>query len=466
MKRNFPILVLLTLFLIVLGFLCIKIVQFDRHSLQMDFSAYYTAGESLDHGYSPYLNNYSATPPIWDGINFYKNSRFLYPPLVANLFQLFALIPYSVAKVIWSFINLAAIFYALYCLIGMLVKEKRKKIIIFLLSSIAVCLFFPIFTYFERGQVDTITLLFLVKGIQYLVKGKHGRSGVFFALAMLIKINIIIILPIFLIKKYRKAIPTLAITFGVICLLTLVLNPWTIVKNYVTADFPRIVKYNEGGLSENLISAGDLIKANQGFPLSNPHKQGIGYQKEYFSFTGNGALTRTSWMDGIKQAFHNWTFIPANLSVNLLLYLISLGLCTFLIFKTKSLDHPDSEILLWGLILVIILLISPLTWVMNLVWLLFIFPIFFIQLLGLIKGIKNHSGILKMIVLLFGLLGLILIALPDVALIPANPANATGLLLNKYPIGELLVLCWLVISILFQNKLQSNEDVSINKGEL
>ena len=59
-----------------------------RDSLQMDFSAYYTAGEALSVGLSPYVTHVSTDPVIWDGQGRYRHSRFLYPPLVAEILSI------------------------------------------------------------------------------------------------------------------------------------------------------------------------------------------------------------------------------------------------------------------------------------------------------------------------------------------------------------------------------------------
>ncbi len=452
-KQKITRMLLLSIFLIVLTFFCVRVFQFTRDSLQRDFSAYYTAGASLNHGLSPYVNNYQANPPIWDGVNNYKNSRFLYPPLVANFFQPLALMPYQTAKVVWTIINLAAIFFSVLCVVKMLVKDKSQRVNLFLLSAIGVCLFFPVITYFERGQIDGITLFFLIRGIQYLSEGKSFRSGFFLAFPMLIKINIIIILPIFMIKKYRKAIPSLLIMFGLFLLLTVSLNKWGLVKDYVTSDFSRILKYKQYGVTENIIPSEELIAVNGGYPLTNPHIQGVGYMKEYFKFAANGSLTRTILAQEFDQRLVDLLPFSLELAVCFLLYLFSFCLCAILIFTTNCMQHTFSELLLWGLVLTIILLISPLTWVMNLVWLVILLPIFFTQAELLLRFYRKKQifsvGITSIVI---GLIGLLLIAFDD-TIVSTNSITIARLMANKYPLGELLVSCWLIISIVFYRSL-------------
>jgi len=90
--------ILLLLFLVSAINLWYKIIEFSNNSVQMDFTAYYTAGKSLNYGQSPYVNHIRENWNLWDGIATYKQSRFLYAPLVANMFQPVAKIPYHSAK--------------------------------------------------------------------------------------------------------------------------------------------------------------------------------------------------------------------------------------------------------------------------------------------------------------------------------------------------------------------------------
>ncbi len=80
----------------------------------MDFAAFYTAGEALNHGLSPYVNHVTRDPPIWDGVDAFQHSRFLYPPLAAVLFQPIALLPYGVAKYLWMLLNLISVCCSLF----------------------------------------------------------------------------------------------------------------------------------------------------------------------------------------------------------------------------------------------------------------------------------------------------------------------------------------------------------------
>ncbi len=445
-RSNRANLILLSAALLAFAFLGCMIAQFVRVSLQMDFSAYYSAGASLNHGFSPYVNNLAANPSIWDGVSKYATSRFLYFPLVGNFFQLFAVLPYHIAKVIWSLLNLAAMFYIPYCVSRMVGPTTQHKIRLFLFSVIGLCLFFPTYAYFERGQIDFFTLLFLVKGIEHLKKDQPRKSGVFFALAMLIKVNIIMLVPILLIKKYRKAIPTLILMAGIFGALTLSLNRWEVVKEYVVTDFPRILKYNELGPQEQTIPESERVAVNGGYALTNPHIQGVGYELQYFSFSGNAALSRVAWFTALNERLTSAGIPLGNLSVNLLFYLASAGLCAWLVFGKKVIQCDSQELIFWGFIVTLILLISPLTWLMNLVWLGMLLPVMGSQMLqvGTLIRSNNSTSWRWILGLIPGVIGWLLIALPETWL--AFNKNEFGF--NKAILGEVLILVWLVLSML------------------
>src|SRR5512137_1029090 len=99
--------IILTLILIISVYRIINYTMlFSEQSLQMDFTAYYAAGKSLNNDLSPYVNYILTRWELWDGVATFNHSRFLYPPLVANLFQPLAKLPYINAKYIWNFFNL------------------------------------------------------------------------------------------------------------------------------------------------------------------------------------------------------------------------------------------------------------------------------------------------------------------------------------------------------------------------
>src|SRR6185436_700092 len=64
-------------------------------SLQQDLAAYWVAGAARSAGLDPYVNHVGGpvAPELWDGVAVFAHSRFLYPPLIAELFRPLARLP-------------------------------------------------------------------------------------------------------------------------------------------------------------------------------------------------------------------------------------------------------------------------------------------------------------------------------------------------------------------------------------
>jgi hypothetical protein len=89
--------------------LAVFVADVGQTSLQMDLSSFYAAGQAVDAGLSPYVNHVANDPPIWDGVDRYRHSRFLYPPLAARVFQPMSWIGYHTVKFLWMLASLVAV---------------------------------------------------------------------------------------------------------------------------------------------------------------------------------------------------------------------------------------------------------------------------------------------------------------------------------------------------------------------
>ena len=137
---------------------CVAGAWFTLRSLQQDFAAYWIAATARRLGLDPYVNQVGSgdAPTLWDGVALFRHSRFLYPPLVADLFRPLASLPYLPAKGLFTAAMLGAWLGA-----GMLVSDRGspnawRARTIFLVAS---ALFFPFYRHLERGQIDLLLLL-------------------------------------------------------------------------------------------------------------------------------------------------------------------------------------------------------------------------------------------------------------------------------------------------------------------
>lgn len=355
------------LVLLTLGALIVNVHRFGQESLQMDFAAFYTAGEALNHNLSPYVNYAFYDPPIWDGICFFKHSRFLYPPLAAVLFQPMALLPYRTAKYLWMVANLICVGCSLYVTVRALHIpghiEWQMGLAVFATT------FYPLMTLLERGQVDGITLFLITLATKLIIENKLGArivSGVLWALATILKLHCAFIVPFFFIRKRWTTIIGYAI--GVLSALTisLIVIPHLTIE-YFTKEFPRIARFGESGSEEMRIPASLMQPLRSSFPEGYTQKDGIMYRYESFQFISNASLVRSASAVLRKIGLNAH---PSALSGFFFLALL-LGVWGWQNFCCASQELDNfGEVVYWQSVWVIILLSAPLTWAMNTVWLL------------------------------------------------------------------------------------------------
>lgn len=437
------ILLLLILFLILL-ISVYRIVNytiiFSEQSLQMDFTAYYAAGKSLNSGLSPYVNHVLSQWDLWDGVANFKHSRFLYPPLVANLFQPLAKLPFLTAKYIWNFFNL----FCLLCCFSLLVyifrkKNKEdiyKKILKIIISGILAFNFFPFLTLLERGQIDCLTLLFLLIGFCLLIKKeKYGFiSGMFFGLATLFKLYSILLIPFFFIGKKYKVIYGYFTGIFILIILTIFISGKNISYDYITKDAIRIARYGNSGTDEMRIPAWILQAYFPMTPTSISIVDEKLYLTESISFNSKASFIRIFEVS-LPKIFSNSIYS-----------MIVFGIFFFVLFLyRKKINLSDiNPFIYWQMILLIILLSSPYTWVMNLVWLL---PFVFV-LIEILPELYKQKKYFLLVLLTIGYL---LLSLPDNLLLTKQIKIFGEFFKSRFIIAEFILLFSLA-GVLFSSK--------------
>jgi hypothetical protein len=215
-------------------------------SLQQDFAAYWIAGSARRLGLDPYLNQVgsSTAPALWDGIAIFRHSRFLYPPLVAELFRPLAALPYRAAKLLFTAGMLAAWIGA-----GLLSSGRRGRTWFFLASA----LFFPLYRHLERGQIDLLVLFLLA--IAWRTRARFVLGGAALALAATVKPALLGLLPVvWALGRARLAYATLGATAAILGLTMVVSGPARL-REYVLSVLPRAALYGEGGTDAMLLPA-------------------------------------------------------------------------------------------------------------------------------------------------------------------------------------------------------------------
>ncbi len=429
---------LVTLLLLSAGRVVGFAVLFGRESVQMDFSAFYTAGQAVAQGLSPYRTHLAHTPPIWDGFGLLRHSRFLYPPFAARLFQPLAYLPYRVAKGLWTGLALICIALAMWVAHKTLQARMGRDVAIF--AGICVCLFHPVLTLLERGQVDGLTLLLLAAFVYLMQRGKRQQvaSGLCLAVATLLKLHCVYFAPFLVLRRKWTALAgfTSGCLFFGLC--SLVLDGYSANRDYVLTHLPRISQYGEGGTRDMLLPRA-LVQ-----PYLSDHRNGIAqkeghrYRLSAFEFVGNATL-----VDVISPRWGSAFGVSTSLMGLFLLPMIAWHLREKQFFDRLN---PTAELIYWQLVVTAILLTAPITWAMNTVWLL---P----ALLILIQC--HRKGIAHPLALYLGAIGLLLAGMPDPHGYPLIAPYLNDWFEYKYVIAEgaLLISTVLLLRSCFKTKI-------------
>lgn len=416
------------------------LLRFGEESLQMDFAAFYTAGEALNHGLSPYVNHVTRDPPIWDGVDAFQHSRFLYPPLAAVLFQPIALLPYGVAKYLWMLLNLISVCCSLFITvktISLKITPERILTLIVFLST-----FHPLLPLLERGQIDGLTLLLVTLAIWLMVTRNSSHTdvvaGFLWGMSTLIKLHCVYIVPFLLVRRRWAVVGGYVLGLSGIVLLSLIMSPYLSLE-YLQKELPRIARFGEGGTEAMKVPA-EVIQARRAWlPEGYTQKDGAVYRVESFRAISNASLAR-----GLGAVLRR---IGLELQLSVLSLLIFLGLFTGIWMWQICRRIPSrleilEEAMYWQNALVLILLSAPLTWVMNTVWLL---PIAASALCAYTASRDRTPDARRGLALILCALGLLTAWVPDSIVL--SLLMGTGLAQAKYLISEALVVLSLVLMI-------------------
>jgi hypothetical protein len=391
---------------------------FGHSSLQMDFSAFYTAGESLNQGLSPYDNYVTQSNPIWDGVDRFTHSRYLYPPLVATIFQPIATLSYYYAKHLWMLISLACLFIALLISYRVVFADAYTTygFIVQCVVGIFTCLYYPLLSFLERGQIDSITLLLLVIGMSIMINDHRSLwPGVLFAIATLLKLHIVYIVPFLILRKQWMAVAGY-ITCGILLsVITLALNGSALSMSYIFKDLPRIARYGEGGTETMKVSEQAVQKVLKGVPSGLTFKDGRAYRASDFEFSTNATLVRVKIADAIRAIGYSLRINMSVTNVSAVLFSIffaTVGIWGSVLGLQSQRQDPPSEFGYWLMILIIILLCAPLTWVMNTIWLLPAVILFLYRYLEL-RSTTERGRARHVLLLCLGTTGLLIAMIPD-----------------------------------------------------
>lgn len=336
-------------------------------SLQQDFAAYYTAGAAVARGLDPYLNHAGEPQGPWDGVAVYRHSRFLYPPLLADLMRPVAALPYAAAKVLFTALSAAALIAGLWLAAGGAarlaqvqpgppIRSPRWG----WLRPLAAVAWVPVFLCLERGQVDLLLLAALAAAWAW--RDRPAIAGALLAFATLLKPALLIVVPLLICARRRRWAAATLVGLGLFAAATVAISGAERARAYVRDVLPRAARYGEGGPAELLLDEARLapLALDVADGVARIDGRGDPWPVEIgpFSLRRNASLPR--WLAGDDA--------PSLAVVALVAAALAalLGVGAF-----RSPEHPAWY---WSGALAGVVA-APVSWAMGLVWALLLFAV-------------------------------------------------------------------------------------------
>jgi glycosyl transferase family 87 len=332
---------------------------FTLHSLQQDFAAYWIAATARRLGLDPYANHVGSAyaPTLWDGVALFRHSRFLYPPLVADLFRPLGSLPYLAAKGLFTGAMLGAWLGA-----GLLVSDRgkpkaawRDRTVFFLASA----LFFPFYRHLERGQIDLLILLLLTIAWRERERAQPWVAGAALAAGVAFKPALVGLLPVVWAGGRRRIVLAAAGAGALLIGLTAIVDGPTRLAEYAREVLPRAALYGEGGTEEMLLP-GSRFEAGAEEPGASEDEgttqlDGRRYRTAIGDPPAAASLPRLLAPDSPSPASAR---IP---------FLLGIGGLTVIALRLRAHDDASTAALMFWATAVACVVTSPAGWVMGLV---------------------------------------------------------------------------------------------------
>ncbi len=426
-SSGYLVFVVLIFLLIVFAF---DLKSYVCDSLQMDFSAYYTAGRDFLLGNDIYKNNILSPLSNWDGVSRYEHSRYIYFPVFSLVFVPFSLFPYRIAKIIWTVLSFFSLIASLFLILRHLSPTQSRKKNALIFSMLFMTIFYPVKTVLERGQVEPFLLLLIVVSLILINKQENSFiGGAVFSVAALMKFQLFVFLPFFILVGKKNAVAGMFAGILFINLIALIMLGREDMEKYYLKELPRIVQYGESGTVEMLLKDQKFENRLKELHYGISAKDGRYYKTSGIQLYSNASLTKA-----VSKR------IPLSSNYVLLFF------CTVVFFIAGYFQFKKQHLLklmknknkyweFWLGMLLFAVSVSPISWTMSLVWLLPLFVVFMID--------EDISIFRTDYLLVF--IGFILIAFPDSWLLEIQNSTIAKIVEGKYLYGEILILAGLFI---------------------
>jgi len=316
-------------------------------SVQQDFAAYHTAGQARSLGRDPYLNLVGTPGGPWDGLAVYRHSRFLYPPLLAELFRPLAALPFAWAKRLFTLLSLAGLVGAL----RLATTTERRDLGLMILAA---AVWPPVFLALERGQLDL--LLFPLLAVAWRMRHQRPAvAGACLAACALAKPSVLVVLPVALLLRGRRAFALTAATvacLGVLLGAGALVSGLSLSREYFRQVLPRAALHGEGGPEEWLLEDARFRPVADDLENGIVRIDGRAYAQGLGNFRRSASLARWLTPEGDAPSTGLSLAIVAVLGGGLAL---------------MARRQPEAPGWFWGALMVGVLA-APVSWAMSLTW--------------------------------------------------------------------------------------------------
>ncbi len=333
---------------------CVASGWLTTTSLQQDFAAFFTAARARALHLDPYVNHLGTPGGPWDGVAVYRHSRFLYPPIVAELFRPLAALPFVWAKTLFTAASLLALVLGLCVVAGdpSLATPgagRRQPNLAVTLALAAV--WPPVFAAVERGQIDLLLLPMLAAAWRWR---RHAAvAGLALGSCALGKPLVLGILPVLLgARRWRWAAATVG-ALGLYGAASVAVSGRDLCAEYLTDVLPRAALYGEGGPEDWLLDDDTLAKVSA--DLANGVARIDGHGRAFAQ--GIGEFGRNASLPRLLSGHR-----PPSPAVA-----FAVGLVGTAALAWTARRRSASPVWYWGGLLLGVI-VAPVSWVMSLVW--------------------------------------------------------------------------------------------------
>jgi Glycosyltransferase family 87 len=347
-----------------------------------------------------------------------------------------SLVPYATAKAIFTVLSFAALMAAVFILWRAVepsasLDGRRVECYLALLAMLFTA--YPVLLLLERGQVDGFTFLLLVLAFRPVLEGRTPgvRSGALLALATLLKLNAVYFGVFWALRRFWRGILGLAAGGALLLAASLLLDGPTAIHRYLTVEMKRIAAYGEGGTEGMRLPPETLAHLRGDSPAGFVRREGRLYRLEGVGFAANASGARV-----LARALGLRRPRSGVGPLSLLIVACSAGLAAWAM-RGRSLAPGAEELAWFTLALSAVLLAGPLTWAMNVVWLV---------AGGVLLAVVWPAARPREVLSLVGLaLGLLLAWMPDQYALGWLFASPPAIGDYKYVTAEVLILASLVL---------------------